>query len=394
MPLAAILCATAPSADRPEILRGQIVFAAQTLIEYQARQASAAGARDLFIMVEAVTPHLSRMVDRLISDGIHVHLVRDMAALVRQLPRESDVLLFAEGAVVDQRYVNELAAAGGNALLVVEDDAATGHMERVDGHHRWAGVARLSPHTLFNTLDLIGDWDLVLTLLRAVVQSDPRRIIIPPVDVLEGRVALVDRQETADLVARALTGPGRAGEGRAGAEHYVMGPLARFVAPRLLRLQIPPRHGRWGAAGLALLGLAVLMPGWQFLALLLFLLALVANLVADHVSAIGRMEPGGTLMRLLPEGGVLAGVVWIGVQVGMRTEGLYLALLSAITAVALLNGRRQNLPAWAYMTPGSVILILSVAYVAGVLPLAFVGASLLAIASLAAMLLLDPGKAE
>ncbi|MGE4411183.1 MAG: hypothetical protein AB7D33_11505, partial [Sphingobium sp.] len=162
MPLAAILCATAPSADRPEILRGQIVFAAQTLIEYQARQASAAGARDLFIMVEAVTPQLSRMVDRLISDGIHVHLVRDMAALVRQLPRESDVLLFAEGAVVDQRHVNELAAAGGNALLVVEDDAATGHMERVDGHHRWAGVARLSPHTLFNTLDLIGDWDLVL----------------------------------------------------------------------------------------------------------------------------------------------------------------------------------------------------------------------------------------
>jgi len=387
MPLAAILCATAPSSDRPDILRGQIIFAAQTLVEYQARQAAAVGVRDLFILVEAVTPQLSRLVDRLISDGIHVHLIRDMATLVRQLPRESDVLLFADGAVVDQRHVDELAEAGGNALLVVDDDAATAHMERVDGHHRWGGVARLSPRTLFNTLDLIGDWDLVLTLLRATVQSDARRILIPQNDVLEGRVALVDRQETADLVAKSLMAPGKTGDGQAGAERYVMGPLVQLAGLRLLRLQMPPRQGHLAAAGLALFGLALLIPGWSLAALLLFALALAANLVADHVSAIGRMSASGIAFRLMPEGLVLAGIALIGIQAGSGADGLHLALLSGITAVALRQGGGQILPGWAYMTPGSAVLILLIASLAGMVPFALAATALLAIASLAAMLL-------
>lgn len=389
MPLAAILCATAPSADRPDILRGQIIFAAQTLVEYQARQAASVGVRELFILIEAVTPQLSRLVDRLITDDIHVHLIRDMPALVRQLPRDSDVLLFADGAIVDQRHVAGLADAGGDALLVVEDDAATSHMERVDAGYRWPGVARLSPHTLFNTLDLIGDWDLVLTLLRAVVQKDARRIVVPQNDVLEGKVALVDRQETADLVARALVTPDHGEGGRAGAEHYVMAPLVRLLAPRLLRLQIPPRQGYWVAGGIALAGLAALMPGWRLIALILFAFALIANLIADHISTIGRVAAARTPLRLVPEGLVLAGVACIGFQAGMGADGLHLALLSAIAAVALWRGGASGLPGWAYMTPGTVVLILLVARIAGLSQPALAAGALLAIASLGAMLLLE-----
>ena len=207
MPLAAILSATAPSSDRPDVPRAQLAFAAQTLLEYQARQAIAVGARQLFIMVEAVTAPLSRLVDRLEGEGVRAHLVRDMPGLVRQLPREDDVLLFADGMIVDQKYLTEIAGSSGNTLLVVQDDSATAHLERVDGVHRWAGVARVESHTLFNTLDLIGDWDLVLTLLRAVVQSDARRIIASHSDVMEGKIALVDRQDTADLVGRSITIP-------------------------------------------------------------------------------------------------------------------------------------------------------------------------------------------
>lgn len=387
MPLAAILCATAPSSDRPDLLRGQIIFAAQTLIEYQARQATGAGARELFIMVEAVTPQLSRLVDRLIADGIQVHLIRDMPALVRQLPRNSDILLFADGMVVDQTYIRQLGAAEGNALLVAEDTGATSHLERVDSLHRWAGVARLSPETLFNTLDLIGDWDLVLTLLRAAVQAGPRRILVPQADIAEGRVALVERQETADLVAKALVAPVNVEGESAGAERYVLGPLAKLVAPRLLRLQIPPRHLLLGAAGMALLGLALLTPGWRMLALILFFLALTTNLVADQISAMGRMTGNGGLMRLVPEMFVLAGVAWIGVQADMVADGLHLALLSAIAVVILYRRERLILPPWAYMTPGSTVFLLFAGVLSGLLPAALALGAVLAIASLAALIL-------
>ncbi len=387
MPLAAILCATAPSADRPEILRGQIIFAAQTLIEYQARQATGAGARELFIMVEAVTPQLSRLVDRLIADGIQVHLIRDMPALMRQLPRNSDILLFADGMVVDQKHVSALGALEGNGLLLVEDGAATSHLERVDSRYRWAGVARLSPQTLFNTLDLIGDWDFVLTLLRATVQAEPHRVIIPQSEAAEGRVALIDRQETADLVARALVAPATGNGIEAGAERYILAPIARLIAPRLLRLQIPPRHLLLVAAGIALFGLGLMMPGWSVLALLAFLASLITNLVADQIAAMGRIAGRGQLMRLLPDGLVLLGVFWVGASYDMYADGLHLALLSAITAVVLLRGDRLLLPAWAYATPGSAVLLLLAAMLVGVLPAALSLAAVLAIASLAALLL-------
>ena len=256
MPLAAILNATAVSGDKTDILRGQLIFASQMLIEYQARQAAHAGAQAIFIMVDQVTPIWSRMVDRLIGEGLDVHLMRDMASLVRLFPRDSDALLFADGMVVDQRYVSELGKAEGDALLVVDDDAATAHLERIDAVHRWAGVARMTPQTLFNTLDLIGDWDLALTLLRAIVQKQPARIVVERSDVLEGRLALVENQQTADLVGKSLSRPVNSDHAVVGVEAYTLDPIARMVSMRLLRQQMSAGHIRWGAGAVALGGLA------------------------------------------------------------------------------------------------------------------------------------------
>jgi len=386
MPLAAILCATAPSSDRPDIPRGQIVFAAQSLIEYQVRQAAHAGARLFFIMIDAVSPSWSRMVDRLATDGLEVHLVRDMATLVRHLPRDGDTLLFADGMIVDQRHVSEIGALEGNGLLAVEDSAATAHLERIDGHHRWAGIARISPQTMFDTLDLIGDWDLALTLLRAVVQNEPHRIIVPQADVLEGRVALVDRQETADLVGKSLAGPMDAAQA-AGAERYVLQPITRRVATRLLRLQIPAEHIRWGATGIALLGLAMLIPGWHLLALLMFMVALGADKVSGHVASMTRMSASGVVVRFAPAALVLLGIAWTGVHFGVSSDGLHLALVSAITLAVLDVRGKRTLPDWAYMTPGSAILILLLGMALEQVPLAFSLGALLAIISVGAILL-------
>jgi len=371
-------------------MRGQLVFATQSLTEYQARQAIYAGADRIFIMIEAVSPGLSRMVDRFTSDGVDVHLVRDMTALARQLPRNEDILLFADGMVVDQRYVSDLAESEGNGLLVVADDSASAHFERIDGEHRWAGVARITPHTLFNTMDLIGDWDLMLTLLRAVVQNDPKRIIIDQADVLEGRVALIDRQATADVAGKNLARPGDADAGRfaAGAERYLFYPVTRFVATRLLRLQIPAEHIRWSGIGVAALGLAALYPGWLWVALPLFLLALMTDMVAEHIGAMTRLAPVGGIMPVITVGCVLLGVSWAGIWAGVRSDSIHLALLGAITLAALGQERKRALPDWAYITPGTGVLLLMAGLVTGRLASAVSLGALAAIASLGAMVLI------
>lgn len=384
MPLAAILCATAPSSDHSDIMRGQIIFAAQTLIEYQARQVAAAGATDIFILVDAVTPQLSRIVDHLIGDGIEVHLIRDMASLMRLLPRDSDVMLFADGMIVDQSYIVQIANMQGDALLVVEDGAETSHLERIDTLHRWAGVARLSPQTLFDTLDLIGDWDFVLTLFRATVQAAPQRILAVRSDVAEGRIALIDRQDTADLVSRSLMADVDVQASRAGVERYVLEPVAKFIAPSILRLQVPSRHISLAGAGLAGLGLVALMPGWTTLGLILFLLSLLAAIVADHVGAVGRVagvQDGR--WRLGSELLIAGGIALLGQQQDRASDGLHMAIVVAIIAVALYQKRPFSIPAWAIFTPGSAVMLLLLAGTVGL-----VSGAVIALASLAAMLLL------
>src|SRR3546814_6150169 len=72
------------------------LFAGQTLVEYQARQAAQAGAGHISIHVNAITPPLSRSVDRLNADGISVSLVRTPAELRQTIPPDTDILLIGE----------------------------------------------------------------------------------------------------------------------------------------------------------------------------------------------------------------------------------------------------------------------------------------------------------
>lgn len=387
MPLAAILSALAPSADRPGVPRAQIVFAAQTLVEYQARQAIQAGATHIFVMIDAVTPSLSRMVDQFAASGAQLHLIRDMPSLLRQLPRESDVLLFADGAVVDQAYVAQLGRAEGNALLVAQDDPATAHLERIDAQHRWAGLARVAPHTLFNTLDLIGDWDVVLTLMRAAVQNAPQRIVVEPTDIAEGRVALVERQDTADLVGRALAAAPLAGS--AGAEHYLLQRPARMVATHLLRMQISAAHIRSGALAVAALGLLAIVPGWTILPLLLLIAALAVDMVARQIAGLGQHHGKGALTELALPLALALGIVALGAKQGDWSNGLHLAILSGTATVLAGRGRVAGLPLWAWATPGSALLLLFLGALTGQFDAALALAALLALLSLVAMLLND-----
>lgn len=387
--LAAILSATAPSADRPGVPRAQIVFAAQTLIEYQARQAVQAGARQIFIMVEGVTPFLSRTVDRFAEEGVRVHLIRDMASLMRQLPREGDVLLFADGAVIDPKYVAEMGRAEGNALLVAADEAATSHLERVDAAHRWAGLARVSAHTLFNTLDLIGDWDVVLTLMRAVVQNAPSRIVIAPADLAEGRVALIDRQDVADLLGKSLVAmPAR---GSAGAERVVLQWLAHSMATRLLRMQISATHIALGAIAVAVLGLVCVTAGWTIPALLLLFVALGVDMVSRQLGAVGQWDALSNPMALAVALVVSLGIVGLGAQHEAWSNGLHLGIITLATAYLAGVRRLSRLPMWAWMTPGSAVLILMMGAMGGQFGAALGLAALLGMLSLVAMLLLDDG---
>ena len=388
MSFAAILSASRASADSPAGLRASLHFAGQTLIEYQARQATLAGADRILIMVSVITPALSQAVDRLSADGIAVALVRDMVSMVRDAPRDADVLLVADGAIVAQSHYDAIGATEGDALLVADDSRASAPFERIDAGQRWAGLARISPALLFSTLDMIGDWDLALTLIRAAVQKGARRITVPQDDLMEGRVALVDGQQQADLVAQSVTAAGATRLAvRGGVEHHLFAPLARLISPALMRMQVPALQVRIAAAALAAIALVPIELFWTIAGFCLLLVALLLAQVADRLDELAlRPVPRGWFAFLTPGLALLGMVLAGGTPLAMD-----LALTLAILLAADRWGRTGAARPWMIMTPGSVLLLLIGAGMLGMLAAGFRLAMIAAIASVGAVILRPRG---
>lgn len=384
MSFAAILSASRTSGDSPPGLRASLYFAGQTLVEYQARQAAHAGADRIMILVSVITPALSQAVDRLSADGIAVALVRDMVSMVRDAPRDSDILLVADGAIVSQGHFDALGAADGNIMLVTDDSRASTPFERIDAGQRWAGLARISPNLLFGTLDMIGDWDLALTLIRTAVQKGARRITVPQDDLLEGRVALVETQAQADLVAQSVTAVGAAdAQGRGGFEHYLLAPIARIASPSLLRMQVPAMQVRIAGIALGAVALVPIELGWPLTGFLLMMGALFLSEISDRLGDLALRAPLMNWLAFCAPVLVLAGMVFAG----GTTMAADLALLLGIIMVADRWGRTGAARPWMIFTPGTALLLLILTGVVGMMAQGFRTAILLAIASLGAMLL-------
>lgn len=387
MSFAAILSANRATADAGAGLRASLHFAGQTLVEYQARQAARAGADRILILVSVITPALSQAVDRLSADGIPVALTRDMVSIVRDAPRDSDVLLMADGAIIAQSHVEALAAAEANALLVSDDSRASAPFERIDAGQRWAGLARISPDLLFGTLDMIGDWDLALTLVRAAVQKGARRITVPQDDLMDGRVAIVDGQQQADLVAQAVTAKGAVATSvRGGVEHYLLSRLARMIAPALMRMQVPALQLRVAGVALAAIALVPVQLQWIAVGFLVALFALLASEVADRLDHLAlRPSPQGWLAFATPT--IVLAVIALA---GATAITVHLALLLSIIMVAERWRRTGSVRPWMIFSPGTALLLLLVTSLFDALAVGIEVAMIAAIGSLAAIVLRRP----
>ncbi|AEG48974.1 hypothetical protein Sphch_1285 [Sphingobium chlorophenolicum L-1] len=384
MTFAAILSANRASGDSAGSLRASLHFAGQTLVEYQARQAVRAGADRVMILVGTITPALSQAVDRLSADGIAVALVRDMLSMVRDAPRDADTLLVADGAIIGQGYFDAMAGQEGDALLVTDDSRASAPFERIDAGQRWAGMARVGPDLLFNTLDMIGDWDLALTLVRAAVQAGARRVTVPQDDLMEGRVALVETQEQADLAAQAVLSHGpRQRRVRGAAEHYLLGPAARLISPALMRMQVPAMQVRIAAMALGAIALVPIELLWIGAGFCLLLLSLLMTETADRLDEMAlRPLPVGWLAFVAPAFAV-GGIALAG---GGSTPA-YLALMLAIIQLADRWNKVGSARPWAIFTPASALVPLLAASLAGALAPMIELAMLCAIASAGTMIL-------
>lgn len=375
MALVALLSARDGARDHADGDRsGSLIeFGGQPLVGYQARLAVAAGAERVLIHVDEVTPELSRLVDQIGGPRApEVALFQDMTILARSLAPEDRVLLIAENIILPPDTLASLLVAGPAAVLALPAVPATSDLERIDGGAVWGGALGLPATRVLATIDMLGEWDLALTLLRRAVQDGIARVALSPEMVMEGRLALVHDQESADLALQALSDRSQADlSGRASGLGSLLAPVSRAMVRELVRRQIDPSLPVALSLLLASAGLALGLSGWMISALGVMLLALGTCDLARQAALVTLRVAGPPWRERLVHGAGLALLALSGLHLSggqplmLAGAGLPVFLIGVL---ALADERAP--PAglwtrWARLTVPAATLIIFLGYLLG-----------------------------
>ena len=267
-------------------LRALLPLAGRTLIEYQARCLAAVGATPLIVLVERIPPALNEAFERLRGEGIAVVAVSDGKEAASRFEAGSELILLADGIAPDMGDLERLLEDDA-AIVTVPDDEDHAPFERIDGAHRWAGLARVDANLLGATAAMLGDWDLQSTLLRRAVQAGARLV---PSTTGEGRGPFLASDE-ASLTAfeRRLLVASRTARDDA-VSRYLLPIVEEVATEKLMETRVRPA---W------LVKLALIMTvgaafcftrGWHWGALALLILSTPLDLVAQRLAML-RLKP-------------------------------------------------------------------------------------------------------
>jgi hypothetical protein len=267
-------------------LRALLPLAGRTLVEYQVRCASAAGAAPIVVVVERVPQALQDAFERLRLDGIGVFPVSDVSEAVSRFEAGSQILLIGDGIAPPVDLVMTLVAEPESAVATVPDDEQHQAFERIDAESRWAGVAVVDARLLGSTAAMLGDWDLQSTLLRRTIQDGARRVALhdPASEPL-----LVESADQLGDFQRRLVHASRAGR-TDWASRFLLPLVEDFATEQLMETAVRPFWLVWGAVALTIGGAICFTRGWLGAGLVMLLLSTPLDLIAARLASI-RLRP-------------------------------------------------------------------------------------------------------
>lgn len=290
-------------------LRALLPLSGRTLLEYQVRCAVAAGAAPIVVVVERVPQALQDALERLRLEGLSAIAVSDVQDAVSRFEAGSMILMVADGIAAPADLIMHLAEEPEAAVATVPDSDGFADFERVDAQTRWAGVALVDANMLGSTATMLGDWDLLSTLLRRSLQEGARRIS------LEGSQAPLLANEANDLSGfqERLLLASRAAR-TDWASRYVLAPVEEIATRQLMETRLQPAWLVWAALILTLAAAFCFIRGWLGAGLVAMLVAAPLDLVASRLAML-RLRPLAvrmpTMLALWPLSGLaLLAIGW------------------------------------------------------------------------------------
>jgi MobA-like NTP transferase domain len=317
-------------------LRALLPLAGRSLLEYQVRCASAAGAAPIVVVVERVPQALQDAFERLRLDGVGVFPVSDVSEAVSRFEAGSMILLIGDGVAPPAELVASIADEPEPAVAVVPDDEVHVMFERIDGQSRWAGVAVVDAHMLGSTAAMLGDWDLQSTLLRRSLQEGAIRV---PVSHAGGDPLLAETADDLQDFQRRLLVSSR-GVRPDWVSRFLLPPLEEFATEQLMESGVRPLWLMWTALALTLGGALCFSHGWLAAGLILLLVSMPLDLISSRLASL-RLKPlpvrVWSRLALWPAAGVaLLALGWWE----MRNVSGWGALISAFAACAFAEAGR------------------------------------------------------
>ncbi|HKX92902.1 MAG TPA: NTP transferase domain-containing protein [Sphingomicrobium sp.] len=317
-------------------LRALLPLAGRTLIEYQVRCASAAGASPIVVVVERVPQALQDAFERLRLDGIGVFPVSDVHEAVSRFEAGSMILLIGDGIAPLPELVASLAEETEPAVATVADDEAHEAFERIDGEARWAGVAMVDAKSLGSTAAILGDWDLQSTLLRRALQDGAIRT---PVSAPAVEPLLVERADQLDDFQRRLIAGSREAR-RDWASRFILPPVEEFATRQLMHSEVRPRWLIWAALGLTLAAAIAFSRGWLLTGLALIVLSTPLDIIAARLASL-RLQP-------LPRRSLAQRLLWPAAGIALLALGWWVmrdgsgwgAMMAAVSSAAFAEAAR------------------------------------------------------
>ena len=284
MALAALIAAYLE--DDSGSLRALLPIAGRTLLEYQVRCASAAGAAPIVVLVDRIPIALNQVLERLQQEGLPVVTVGDGIEAASRFEAGEMILLVADGLAPPPELLASLAEEQEPVIVTVPDDEAHQRFERIDAVSRWSGVAIVDSQTLGATAAMLGEWDLQSTLLRRALQGGARISPLAP-GAGEPLLAETDR-DLADLERHLLVAS--RGSRRDWASRYILPLVEEFATEKLIETRVRP-EALVQAALLLSIGAAVAFGGgWPRTGLALLVLTTPLGLIARRLAAL-RLRP-------------------------------------------------------------------------------------------------------
>jgi len=311
------------------------------IVEFQIRQAVAAGATHAVLLVGRMPAALLAATDLLRREGLGIDIARSVSDAIDFVHPDDRVLLVAPRVAVNSADTAVLIGGTHAAVLAVAASAETARLDIIDGKRRWTGWAAFDGRFLRDVGSTIGDWDLAPTILRKLLQVGGDTVSAG------AEVGLLDRPEDRVVLETALRNRAATQADGLG-EALVSQPIARFGAPLASNAGLRSEWVEWIAFGIASTAVVVGFTGWTVISAIVMLAACIGWRIAGIVSVAVTGKPASSGPTAFARDALKSlAIIAAGITATKLTGqwGCVVLAIVAVAALALLRtppARRRN----------------------------------------------------